>query len=130
MFIIIFLFIKDGINYLEYDGETVSNVVGTIPITSNNRTPAGISYDGDGNPTSELYQEVNLLQPLRRNAFVGDGVSTTYYLDTTDLDVKSIYTLRGTIDGVAIIEDVDFTVDRAKGTITPNNPAIFFKTFN
>ena len=28
------LFIKDGINYLEYDGETIKEVEGTIPTTS------------------------------------------------------------------------------------------------
>lgn len=121
------LFIKDGINYLEYDGTTVSAVVGTIPITANNRTPAGVSYDSDGNPTTDLYQEVNLLQPKRINKFVGDGVSTTYYLDTTDLDASSIFTVTAEIDGITKVEGIDFTVDRTLGTITPTLPENFPK---
>lgn len=111
-------FIKDGINYLEYNGTTVSEVVGTIPITANNRKPEGISYDTNGNVTAELYQDVNLLNPKRKNAFVADGTSTIYYLDTQGLDSASTYLMTATINGITKVEDVDFTVNRTTGIVT------------
>lgn len=121
------LFIKDGLNYLEYNGTEISAVVGTIPITSNNRTPAGMSYDSSGNPTSELYQEVNLLQPKRINKFVGDGVSTNYYLDTQNLDASSIFVITVEIDGITKIEGIDLEVNRTLGIVIPTLPETFPK---
>ena len=47
------LFIKDGINYLEYNGTTCSEVAGYVPTTSISRTPAG---------GGKTYQDVNLLK--------------------------------------------------------------------
>jgi hypothetical protein len=70
-------YIKDGINYLEYDGETCQEVVGYIPTTSISRKPEG------GGVT---YEDVNLLTSFRKNSFVADGKATKYYLDTKDID--------------------------------------------
>jgi len=73
------LYILDGTNYLVYDGTTlkdVSNDNPYIPTTTISRTPRG---------GGEMYQDVNLLQPLRRNSFVSDG-TTDYYLDATNID--------------------------------------------
>jgi len=120
------LFIKDGINYLEYDGTTIKEVVGTIPLTSNNRTPEGLSYDVDGNPTLAKYQDINLLQAKKKNAFVGDGKSTNYYLDTNNLDPKSTFLMTALInDSVTAIEDIDFTVNRTTGVVMPTTASIF-----
>lgn len=111
------LFIKDGINYLEYDGETCIPVVGTIPITRLGTTPSGQIYKDD---VDYVYQDVNCLSNLRKNGFVADGTSTDYYLDTTNLDPAATYIMHATVDGVDKIEAVDFTVDRTNGVVTFN----------
>lgn len=101
------LFIKDGINYLEYNGTTLSNVVGTIPLTSIARTPSG---------GGTQYQSVNLLSDFRQNNFIGDGTSTEYYLDTQNISN----------DGVRVwIDDVlqnsnTYTINTTGGYITFN----------
>ena len=71
------LYIKDGINYLEFDGETIQEVVGYIPTTSISRNPGG---------GGSVYEDVNLLTSFRKNSFVADGKETKYYLDTKDID--------------------------------------------
>ena len=71
------LYIKDGINYLKYDGETISQVVGYIPTTSIGRKPAG---------GGTIYEDVNMLSAWRKNTFLGDGESTLYALDTGEID--------------------------------------------
>lgn len=102
-------FFKDGINYLEYNGSTIAAVVGTIPLTSTGRTPAGATTD------STTYQDVNLLQAKRKNGFVGDGTSKDYYLDTTNIDAAA---LSVTVNGIAKIETTDFTVNRTNGIVS------------
>lgn len=54
-------YIKDGINYLEYDGETCKEVEGYIPTTTNSRAPLG------GGTTLEDY---NMLTGYRKIVFV------------------------------------------------------------
>lgn len=57
-------YIIDGINYLEYNGETLKSVEGTIPLTSMTRKPGG---------GGTQYQNVNLISDYRKNSFWGDG---------------------------------------------------------
>ena len=74
------LYVKDGKNYLVYDGETIKTVDNTnpyIPTTTIGRNPSG---------GGELYQDVNLLQPYRKNSFLADGKATEYYLDSNNID--------------------------------------------
>ena len=111
------LFIKDGINYLEYDGEICKEVVGTVPITRLGTLPSGQIYSDD---MDYVYQDVNCLTNLRKNGFVADGVSTEYHLDAYDLDPASIYIMKATINGVEKLEAVDFTVDRKNGIVKLN----------
>jgi hypothetical protein len=110
-------YIKDGINYLEYDGITIKEVEGFIPTTTIERRPKG---------GGTLFQKVNVLTPKRKNSFVADGTSAKYVLDTTDLDSKSTYLMTATVDGITKTEDIHFTVDRTKGEVTfneaPNKP--------
>lgn len=101
-------YIKDGINYLEYDGVTIKEVVGEIPTTTIGRSPLG---------GGTLYQAVNVLTPKRKNSFVADA-TTKYVLDTTDLDSKATFLMTATVDGVEKTEDIHFTVDRTKGEVT------------
>ena len=98
------LFIQDGIQYLEYDGEICQDVVGYIPTTTISRNPNG---------GGTMYEDVNLLTGIRKNSFSADGTSTDYYLDSTNLDTD--FTL------VVMVNDElvrDYTVDKTKGIVT------------
>lgn len=100
------LFIKDGINYLEYDGINVKNVEGTIPTTIHSSTPSG---------AGTVFQNVNLLTPKRINSFIGDGETLEYMLDSQDIDNTNIVC---EVDGETLIETIGFNVDRVKGKVT------------
>ena len=99
-------YFKDGINYLEYDGETIKEVVGYVPTTSIGRKPAG---------GGTVYEDVNMLSDYRINTFLADGESTEFYLDAQniDLDFMPEVTLNGLPVGVGL-----FNVDSAEGKIT------------
>lgn len=114
------LFIKDGINYLEYDGTSVKKVEGTIPITSYWKNPDGSTSIDSDTDTDLVYQAVNCLTNLRKNQFIADGESKNYQLDATDLDMASTYLMTATVNGVNKTENIDFSVDRTKGIVTFN----------
>lgn len=67
------LFIKDGINYLEYDGTSVKEVEGTVPITSYWKNPDGSTSIDSDTDADLVYQPVNCLTNLRKNQFIADG---------------------------------------------------------
>ena len=100
------LYIKDGINYLKYDGETIGQVVGFIPTTSIARKPNG------GGTT---YQDVNMLSPYRKNTFLADGTSTEYYLDAQNIDGEAPTVL---VNGNLMEFGKDFDYNTTKGTVT------------
>ena len=100
-------FILDGINYLEYDGETVKDVVGTIPLTTIARKPSG---------GGTQYQDVNLLSDYRKNGFWGDGESTEYHLDSPEVDATDIKVWISD----ELQEPDTYTVDGVKGIVTFN----------
>lgn len=114
------LFIKDGINYLEYDGTSVKEVVGTVPITSYWKNPDGSTAIDSDTDADLVYQPVNCLTNLRKNQFIADGESKSYQLDATDLDMASTYLMTATVNGVNKTENIDFSVDRTKGIVTFN----------
>jgi hypothetical protein len=100
------LYISDGKYYLVYDGtlKEVKNDNPYIPTTTIAREPSG---------GGEMNEDVNLLQPLRRNSFWGDGTSTEYYLDATGIDsVTEVL-----VDG-EVVDNNDYTVDLIFGKIT------------
>lgn len=97
-------YFKDGINYLQYDGQNIGEVSGFVPTTSIGRKPAG------GGTT---YQDVNLLTGLRINTFLADGESKEYYLDTKSIDTN--FTPIVTVNGSDVTA---FTVDTTGGKIT------------
>lgn len=99
-------YIKDGLNYLEYDGETIKEVEGTIPITSAQTTEGGAA----------TIQRVNVLTGLRKNLLIGDGKTTEFNLDTENID--SDYVVTAVIDGLTYTQGIDFSVNVTKGTIT------------
>ena len=100
------LYISDGKYYLVYDGtlKEVKNDSPYIPTTTIAREPSG---------GGEMNEDVNLLQPLRRNSFWGDGTSTEYYLDATGIDSVT----EVVVDG-EVVNSNDYTVDLIFGKIT------------
>ena len=101
-------YFKDGINYLQYDGAEVKEVVGYAPTTTIGRKPAG---------GGTQYEDVNMLTGTRINTFLGDGESTEYFLDTQNLDAD--YIPEVTVNG-EVCEN--FTVDNAAGKVTFDAP--------
>ena len=97
-------YFKDGKNYLRYDGNSVTDVVGYIPITTIARKPGG---------GGTKMEDVNMLSDYRRNSFLADGSSTKFVLDTMsiDADYKPIVTVNGN-------SVTDFYVDYDDGSIT------------
>ena len=99
------LYIMDGISYLQYDGTTCKEVEGYVPTTTIAMTPQGA-----GTP----FQNVNLINPIRKNTFVADGESTEYVLDShgaIDTDYQPIVTVND-------VEVSNFTTDYTNGKIT------------
>lgn len=102
------LYIKDGANYLVYDGKEVKEVEGYIPTTTISKQPEGRGV---------TYEDVNLLSDYRKNQFCSDGESTDYYLDVENFDEDFIPVV--SIEG-EIIENTEYTFDASKGLIKFN----------
>lgn len=99
------LYIKDGTQYLVYDGTTVKEVEGFIPTTSISRNPSG---------GGTIYQDVNLLTGVRKNSFVADGKSKEYFVDSESFDAD--YKVRVWVNNKELTEG--FTTDSKTGKIT------------
>ena len=96
-------YIKDGKNYLQYDGITIKDVVAYVPTTTIARKPNG---------GGTIYDDVNLLTSKRINTFLADGESKDFVLDAKNID---------SVNPVVKVNDkvVDnYTVDYANGKIT------------
>lgn len=106
------LFILDGLKYYEYNGTTLKEVEGTVPITSIGRSPSG---------SGNAYQNVNLISNKRINYFWGDGTSTEYVLDSKALDsVDEVYIVNAST-GVPVLQNANtYTVDLVNGKVTFN----------
>lgn len=102
------IYLKQEGKYVEWDGTTASDVVPYIPNVILNRLPTG---GGD------LDEQYNRLGAGFKNSFNGDGSSVAYTLTDEDLDVTEVTIL---VDGVAKVENVDFTVNRTTGVVTFN----------
>lgn len=96
-------YIKDGINYLEYDGETCKEVEGYIPTTTISRSPSG---------GGTMLDDYNMLTGYRKNSFCADGESVEYHLDSTEIEAGKT---RAWINDT---ETTQFTVDTVNGIIT------------
>ena len=70
-------YFKDGQNYLQYDGSEIKAVVGYIPTTTIARKPMG---------GGEKYEDVNMLSEYRKNSFLADGASFSFFLDVMNID--------------------------------------------
>lgn len=108
------LYVLDGTNYLCYDGTTCEAVSGKIPRVLISGTPAGGGIQ---------FEQVNLIQNKWEQSFLGDGQSTVYQLafdtlDDTPVTVKSSVLSENTVVWNTLLENTDFTVERATGKIT------------
>lgn len=97
-------FIKDGLNYLEYDGETLKNVEGTIPTTFISMRPSG---------GGTQYQDHNMLSASEINSFVADGESTDYKLN--DKEITSVDKVW--VNDILKTLNTDYTVDLTLGKV-------------
>lgn len=104
-------YFKDGINYLRYDGATVSEVEGYVPTTSIGRKPAG---------GGTIYEDVNMLTGKRINTFLADGESKAFHLDARELDATYRPVVK--VNDAAV---TNFDVNYLEGIITFNTaPAV------
>lgn len=101
------LFIKDGLNYLEYDGETLKEVVGTIPVTFINCKPSGGGVQ---------YQDHNILSSKEQNWFLADGKSKEYVLN--DKEITSVDKVW--VNDQLKTDNIDYTVDLILGKVIFN----------
>ena len=104
-------YFKDGVNYLKYDGETMTDVVGYIPTTTIARKPVG------GGTT---YEDINMLSDYRKNSLLSDGASFDYYLDVRNIDKD--YVPEVTVNDEVVGQD-QYRVDYEGGIITFLNAA-------
>lgn len=102
-------YLKDGLHYLMYDGTAIGDVVGYIPTTTIARKPMG------GGTT---YEDVNMLSPYRKNSFLADGASFSFFLDVINIDTDYVPVVTVN-DKVAATST--YTVNYAEGSITFKN---------
>ena len=101
-------YFKDGLHYLKYDGTTIKDVVGNIPTTTIARKPMG---------GGTKYEDVNMLSDYRKNSFLSDGASFSYFLDVINIDTD--YVPEVTVNDV-VVDTSEYTVDYAEGKIVFN----------
>ena len=102
------LFIKDGLNYYEYNGTTLKVVEGYVPNIAIHKL-----IDGQ----TEMVQEANLLTDYVREQFIPDGEKTLYKLSQTQIQDVSVWD----ISGVTPVEiTTGFTTDLVNGEIEFN----------
>ncbi len=102
-------YFKDGLHYLKYDGETIGDVVGYIPTTTIARKPMG---------GGTKFEDVNMLSAYRKNSFLADGASFSYFLDMMNIDTD--YVPEVTVND-EIVPTSSYTVDYAEGKIVFTN---------
>ena len=102
-------YFKDGLHYLKYDGETIGDVVGYIPTTTIARKPMG---------GGTKFEDVNMLSAYRKNSFLADGASFSYFLDMMNIDTD--YVPEVTVND-EIVPASSYTVDYAEGKIVFTN---------
>lgn len=105
-------YFKDGKNYLQYDGNTIKEVVGYVPTTSIARKPAG---------GGTIHEDVNLLTGMRKNTFLADGTSKDYYLDAQNIDTNYKPVVKVN-DAVVSNYSVDYTAGKIVFTTAPTKP--------
>lgn len=105
------LFMKNGTNYLSYDGTTVTDVATTayIPTILVGRSPSGAPNAGT------VLERFNLLSVGFKTSFSADGVAVSYTLPYVSLDTTPIVVV---VNGVTKTLTTDYTVNFVTGVIT------------
>ena len=104
-------YFKDGLHYLQYNGTTIKKVEGYIPTTSIARKPIG---------GGTKYEDVNMMSDYRKNSFLADGASFSFFLDVMNIDTDFVPEV--TINDEIVSTD-EYTVDYTEGKIVFNNIA-------
>lgn len=106
-------YFKDGKNYWEYNGTSIKEVTedAYIPTTTIARKPLG---------GGTKYEDVNMLSPYRKNSFLADGASFSFFLDVMNIDDD--YLPEVTVND-EIVPYSEYTVDYAEGKIVFKNTA-------
>lgn len=99
-------YFKDGQHYLKYDGTTIENVVGYVPTTTISRKPMG---------GGTKYEDVNMLSDYRKNSFLADGGSFSFFLDVLNIDDDFVPVVTYNDEVVATSE---YEVDYQEGKVT------------
>lgn len=111
------LYIKDGKNYIFYDGSGNAKDVceeAYVPTTSIARKPGG---------GGTQYEDVNLISHYRKNSFLSDGKSTAYLLDAMSIDEVTEVKVNG-----LKIDASQYTVNLSLGKVTFNTAPTVPKT--
>jgi hypothetical protein len=98
------LYILTATEYKKWDGVTLSDVTGYVPLVSVSVPPSG------GGTTLE---QINKLTPQRRSWFSPDGVANVFQLPETD--ITSVDSVKLTSDGSAVS---GWTANVEAGTVT------------
>lgn len=104
-------YFKDGLHYLEYDGENIQEVIGYIPTTTISRKPMG---------GGTKYEDINMLSDYRKNSFLADGGSFEFALDVINIDDDYVPVV--TVDG-DVVDVEEYTINYEEGIITFSNYA-------
>ena len=99
-------FIMDGINYLEYNGETLKDVEGTIPTIAIHNMNKG---------ETKTIQEANLLTDYCYEEYLPNGETTEFKLSQEEVTDVKVYSING-LEEKEITEGI--TIDNGGGTIT------------
>ena len=110
-------FIKDGLNYLEYNGTTIKDVEGTIPNIAIHNLASG---------ETKMIQEANLLTDYATEEYLCDGVKITYNLSQKNVSNVTIWDITN-VTPTQIT--TGFTIDTTEGkvifNIAPTNGKIY-----
>jgi hypothetical protein len=104
-------YIKDGKNYLQYDGTTIKEVVGYIPTTTIARKPTG---------GGTKYEDVNMMSDFRKNSFLCDGAAFSFFLDVMNIDTDFVPEVMLNDE---IVSPNEYAVNYAEGSIIFNSYA-------
>ena len=102
------LYLKDGLNYLVYDGERVKDVRedAYIPTTYINIIPSGENAD-----IGTEHEARNILSPHFKHTFIADGATKEFYMN--DNNLEGIFEVR--VYGQVV---TNYTADLVAGKIT------------
>lgn len=99
------LYIQNGAEYKSWNGTTLADVAGYIPVVAIATPPAG---------GGTAYEQINLLTGKKWQWFSGDAAATAYQLAETGLDSVDVVKVNGTVKTVT----TDYTVNLTTGVVT------------